>query len=55
MAKNAELSDEEIEELTASEEANVQAILDTGISIYSESVTEAIEKYMDETFGKEDK
>ncbi len=55
MAKNAELSDEEIEELTASEKANVQAILDTGISIYSESVTEAIEKYMDETFGTEDK
>lgn len=53
MVANAKLTDEEIEELTASEKDNVQAILDTCVSLYSESIEDAIEDYMDETFGTE--
>jgi len=54
MAANAQLSDEDIEELTASKEEKVQAILDTSISIYSETVAQNIKDYMEATFTEEE-
>ena len=53
IAKNSALTEDEIEAIQESTEEQVLANLDTCISLVSESKQEAIDKYIEDTFGED--